>query len=500
MQGGAITVGSLTLNDTAGSITLDGGAKLTVGTVLMAQNGGTILMGNSSTFTIGTGDAKSTLSAVVRNLGAQTSPGSFTKVGNNGVVITSANTSYSGRFDLQAGTLGVGNDNALGLGTIIGSSGSLYASGASRSFSNAVTVSSGNFLGLLTTTGDVHPLTLTGVISGAGSLLVNAPGATITLGGSQSSTFGGGALVSGSLVQSAGTVNLTGGFTQNANTNLTITGQWNFSGGTFGGGTLGGTTTINAGGTLTCSAGSIQVNGAILNNGKHTGEIDINAQGFATGAGSFGTLNVNGGGTLSPGTTIGTFSTADLTVTNGMTLASGSTFVEDINTSGLVDHLFVSSGSVTLGGTLQLSLHNGVVPALANYTPFISSGNSNFITGTFAQITGQEVDPTTWLAILYHPHNVGYSHTFPGDASLDGFVNTTDFTILAAHFNQSGQSWPTGDFNGDGVVNALDFNALASFFGANADNSAPLGTVVPEPCGVVALLGTAIMQRRRRQR
>ena len=367
-----------------------------------------------------------------------------------------------------------------------------------RSFSNPVTVSSGSFLGIVTTTGDVHPITLTGAISGAGSLLVNAPGATVTLGSTQSITFGGGELVAGSLVQSAGTVSLTGGFTSDTNTNLTVSGQWNFSGGTFGGGTLGGTTTINAGGTLTCSAGSIQVNGTILNNGKQTGVININSQGFATGAGSFGTLNVNGGGTVSPGTTTGTFSTAVMTVTGGMTLASGSTYVEDINTSGAADHLFVSAGSVTLGGTLQLSLHNGVVPALANYSPFITTGNSNFITGTFAQITGQEIDPTTWLAILYHPHDVGYSHTFPGDASLDGLVNTTDFTILAAHFGQTGQTWPTGDFNGDGVVNALDFNALASHFGASADNSPPLASVVPEPSISIAILLSCNLRRRRK--
>jgi len=84
--------------------------------------------------------------------------------------------------------------------------------------------------------------------------------------------------------------------------------------------------------------------------------------------------------------------------------------------------------------------------------------------------------------------------------SLDGSVNTTDFTILAANFNKTGQNWLGGDFNGDGRVNALDFNLLASDFGQTDLSSPPLGTLVPEPSVaiVVGLMGVGAMPRRRR--
>lgn len=54
-----------------------------------------------------------------------------------------------------------------------------------------------------------------------------------------------------------------------------------------------------------------------------------------------------------------------------------------------------------------------------------------------------------------------------GDINGDGFVNASDFVILAAHFGQpSGASAGDGDMNGDGAVNAADFVILASAFGS----------------------------------
>jgi len=55
-------------------------------------------------------------------------------------------------------------------------------------------------------------------------------------------------------------------------------------------------------------------------------------------------------------------------------------------------------------------------------------------------------------------------YTLLGDANLDGKVNGTDFTIMSAHFNQSGASWDQGDFNYDGVVNSADFVELSENF------------------------------------
>jgi hypothetical protein len=489
VAGGSVTTNTLILEDTASTISLDQGSQFSVGTLSTLFGGSTISIGNGSVFSVGTLNSSGSYSAVLSDLPGQTTKGIFRKVGNGTLLINGQSSGFSGTVDLRGGAVGIGISSAFGTGTIVGNGGSIWASDTSRSFSNPITISAGSFLGAISLAGDVNPLTFTGAISGTGSLLVNAVSATITLGSTQSSTFGGGLLAAGTLVQTAGTVSMTGGFTQNAQASLIISGgQMNFGDATFGGGTLGGTTTINSGATLGSNGGSIQLTGTILNNGKQTGGVlNVDFQGFATGAGTYGTLNANSG-SISPGTTIGTFSAASMAVTNGLSLGASSTYVEDILPAGSVDHLSVLNGSVTLGGTLQLSLHNGVVPTLANYTPIISSNPNIAMTGTFAQITGQEIDPTHWLAIIYHPHDMGYSLTFPGDASLDGNVTTADFMILSAHFGQTGQTWPTGDFNGDGVVNALDFNALASHFGASADNSPALGSLVPEPSISFAIL------------
>jgi hypothetical protein len=83
------------------------------------------------------------------------------------------------------------------------------------------------------------------------------------------------------------------------------------------------------------------------------------------------------------------------------------------------------------------------------------------------------------------------------DANRDNKVNSTDFSALAQHFDQSNSNWANGDFNGDGQVNALDFNAMASNYGVNTQAPA-LATLVPEPISVLALGAALLMLTRRR--
>jgi autotransporter-associated beta strand protein len=102
---------------------------------------------------------------------------------------------------------------------------------------------------------------------------------------------------------------------------------------------------------------------------------------------------------------------------------------------------------------------------------------------------------------------VSIAYTYYGDADLDGAVNTADFTALAAHFNNTAlansgtPAWYEGDFNYDGKVNALDFNMLAANFGqSNPASPLGLGTVLPEPAGLMMLfvVSGSITRRRRR--
>lgn len=84
-------------------------------------------------------------------------------------------------------------------------------------------------------------------------------------------------------------------------------------------------------------------------------------------------------------------------------------------------------------------------------------------------------------------------YTRTGDANLDGITNISDFSALAANFNQSG-AWVKGDFNYDGVVNISDFSLLAANFNQSAA-ALPRGSV-PEPA-TLSVLSAALLLRRR---
>jgi hypothetical protein len=114
-------------------------------------------------------------------------------------------------------------------------------------------------------------------------------------------------------------------------------------------------------------------------------------------------------------------------------------------------------------------------------------------------------------------------YTLLGDANLDGVVNGSDFSILAANFGKGFTNWDQGNFFFTPSVNGSDFSALAENFGqgdsgaaiavSQADidafdsfaiaNGLPLPTsaAVPEPmplltAGLTAL--AALIHRRRR--
>jgi fibronectin-binding autotransporter adhesin len=134
---------------------------------------------------------------------------------------------------------------------------------------------------------------------------------------------------------------------------------------------------------------------------------------------------------------------------------------------------------------------NGHTTALG----YVEASQAGFGGGTFG---GQSVDADAVLV----------RYTFSGDANVDGKVDLTDFTFLAANFNKAtGATWLNGDFNYDGKVDLTDFTFLASNFNsampADPVAAAPrLGSAVPEPAtlGAAAPFATGLLTRRSRRR
>ena len=75
-----------------------------------------------------------------------------------------------------------------------------------------------------------------------------------------------------------------------------------------------------------------------------------------------------------------------------------------------------------------------------------------------------------------------------GDANGDGYVDDTDASTLAAHWQQSADvNWATGDFNMDGLVDDADAAILAAHWNEGAPP-----TQVPEPAGAILLVGALV--------
>ncbi len=454
-----------------GTITLNGGAVRAAGSAVSLSNpvslGGSSTIGGSSDLTF-TGPvmidddhfftinntALTTFSGVIGQTIPQPSR-SLSKNGPGTLVLSGANT-FTGGFNLSAGELAVGNNAAVGTGTLKMSGGTIRASGAPRSLANAVALS-GNV-----TIGGTFDLTFNGhtTLGSDSTLTVSNTGLTTFAAINQDSS------VRSLIKLGPGT--------------LVLSGINTYTGGTQ----------VNQGklissGSLAASKGVSVVTGA-------TFEV-VHPQ-------SIKGLHMFTGGLAVLSSTTPTFLTTHSLVLEGSAAL-------DINQRALAINY-------DPGQSLLASIRSSIISGYAGglWTgPGIRSAtaaaNSNFAIGyveasdilgpTGGVFLDQNVDGDTLLIRT----------TLSGDANLDGTVGFADLVAVAQHYgNNSGSAtWNIGDFNYDGTVGFADLVAVAQHYGGTFPSGAAIPAAsaefdhdlagalaqVPEPATPAVLMLTA---------
>ncbi len=325
---------------TAASVTLDGTSTLSV---IGGSTNGMVVAGSAL---VSIGSLKGSGTVTVNGGGLsdlQIASGNFAGViaGNevlekqtSGSLILSGANSYSGGTTLEGGLLGLGNNSALGTGGLVmNAATTLQADSNGLSVSNAVTLAGAEIFD-----SNSNSATLSGVLSGAGSLSVT-------------DSVGGGKLILTNANSYTGGTTVSGGTLVAANS-----------------GALGhGNVLVGAGGTLSVS-GPLAVNITGTYTQASTGTLRLGLGGVTSGL--YDTLSITGaaalGGTLQLASYNG-FKIHDAVTLNVLTATTG------------VSGTFSTVTNGVSGGLLSLTyLPNAVALNLASTAPsFTALGQTN---------------------------------------------------------------------------------------------------------------------------
>ncbi len=193
-----IATGGVSVNGATAVLALGSNHRDTVGTVTVAGGGSITGTGTSALKSTGTFEMQSgSVSAILDGAGI-----ALNKTTAGTVTLSGANT-YTGGTSINAGTLTISSDTALGnsSGALAFNGGTLEAGGDFTS-SRAITFSAGG--GLIDTAG--HAVILNGAISGAGALVKYGAG-TLKIIGANPSFTGPATISTGTLILSGATGN-----------------------------------------------------------------------------------------------------------------------------------------------------------------------------------------------------------------------------------------------------------------------------------------------------
>ena len=401
--------------------------------------------------------------------------------------------SYSGGFTLSAGTVEFGDNSgtvlftAFGSGTLTLAGGTLTSvDAANHTISNKVSLPTGDTAAVDAPNGE--KLTLTGSMSGAGTLNANGLG-TLMLSGS--STYTGQVNVnSGTLViaSSSGLGSGTGNVVVASGTAIrfssagTLVGHWfalcvirctgmNGNGGAF-------ATTVQ---TPTPARFWWRRRQALARTAARSASALLShlpiipSQSSARGLPPPRVFRSRRSTSTPPGTlqiipnatNLGTSDVKALSIAGGVTPTAtfditNNGFIVDYTGTSPIDTMrqqfqsAYASGSWSGSGIRSSSANSGTI-GVAYGEASVVDGISGSGTATFDGLT---VDATSVIA----------KKDYYGDANFDRKVNAQDFdAILSSHYADTGVHWTEGDFNYDGTVDATDYNLLSANFGDGDD-------------------------------
>jgi autotransporter-associated beta strand protein len=459
LSGATVTTGSGTL--TVGGKITDSGASSISGNLALSAGSETITVNTAGTLTV---------SAAVSG------SSSLTKTGSGALVLTAANT-YSGGTTLSAGSLKVGNNNALGSGTLTLSGGSFLATGSAVALPNAVTLAGSvtiggslaiTFTGAATLTGS-RTLTVndTALATFAAPIGQSASGFSLTQAGTGLLALTAANTYSGGTTLGAGTIEV-------GNNNALGTGTLTLKSGTFmaigsavtlpnavtlaGGVTIGGTLAITFTGPATLTASRTLT---VSNTGLTTfvGAVGQSASGFALTKAGAGALALTAADTYSGGTTL---SAGTLEVGNNSALGTGTltlkggTFMATGSAAALANAVSLA-GNATIGGSLAVTF-NGAATLTGSRTLTVT----NTALTTFAAPIGQSASGFALTKAGTGTLVLAAANTYTGATTISGGTLLVNGSVAGSVSVRSG-----GTLGGSGTTGAVTASSGGTVFPGN---------------------------------
>ncbi len=264
------------------------------------------------------------------------------------------------------------------------------------------------------------------------------------------------------------------------------------------------------GGTVTLASGV-----TIANTAGTTGTFNLDA-GTLTAPSiiSKGNFNYNGGSLSATSVQLAGVGLMKFPAGGTRTLKLTTLTIADTARLDLVDNKLILQSGGTGVGAWNGSNYTGATGLLkSGHTPAGNWSGSGLVTSmtaattstarTLAIATASQTGISTFGGVSVSGNDALVMYTFSGDANLSGSVDADDYFRIDSNYGKTSntiKSFFNGDFNYDGLINGDDYALIDAGFSAQLSPAAPLGvSPVPEPTGVLSVLGVLLAVRRQRR-